>query len=179
MVLFLIIMIVAGPILLVLYDRGNYNKEGVVLTNFLYTLIAVCMTLGSFAKDPNFGDFFNSITNAIGLVLIFESIALWIVGFQMIKPISNDIIEKTDNLGIVDIGNLSIYIPKQKYNGKPICINEGDITVVCGESILKSKTDYYIKPNSYLNNIEKGEATLILVGKGEYEGEYMVPFIID
>lgn len=176
---FLIILIVVGPILLVLYDKESFDREKIISTNFIYTLLAVCILFGQFAKDPNFGDAFVNLSAVIGYVLVFESIALWIVGFQMLKPRSSALTETTDNLGIVEIGNLSIYIPHQKYTGEPIIIDEADITVVCGESILRSGVDYRIKLNGYKNNTEKGKAYLTLAGYGVYEGEYSVPFIIE
>ena len=176
---FLIILIVVGPILLVLYDKDNFDKEKIISKNFIYTLLAICIVFGQFAKDPNFGDAFVNLSATIGCVLVFESIALWIVGFQMLKPRKSVLDETTDNLVIVEIGNLAIYIPPQKYNGEPKIINEADITVVCGENILRSGVDYRIKTNGYTNNTEKGKAFLTLTGYGVYEGEYSVPFIIE
>ena len=55
-------------------------------------------------------------------------------------------------------------VPSQKYTGKAI---EPDLTVRCVDLVLAEGEDYTV---SYENNVEKGDATVTVIGIGEFEG---------
>ena len=55
-------------------------------------------------------------------------------------------------------------VSSQKYTGKAI---EPDITVRCVDLVLTEGEDYTV---SYENNVEKGDATVTVIGIGEFEG---------
>ena len=78
------------------------------------------------------------------------------------------IVERTEflnnNLGIHNEPITIDTVPSKKYTGKAI---EPDITVRCVDLVLTEGEDYTV---SYENNVEKGEATVTVIGIGEFEG---------
>jgi hypothetical protein len=61
------------------------------------------------------------------------------------------------------------------YTGSPITPSYGDMVVTVGKTTLTS-ADYDIV--SYKNNIEKGNASLVIRGKGNYGGSKTITFDI-
>ncbi len=78
------------------------------------------------------------------------------------------IVERTEflnnNLGMHNEPITIDTVPSKKYTGKAI---EPDITVRCVDLVLTEGEDYTV---SYENNVEKGEATVTVIGIGEFEG---------
>lgn len=68
-----------------------------------------------------------------------------------------------------------VTITPQEYTGEEVTLKPEDITVKVGQNILTAK-DYEII--GYENNIKKGNATVILKGKGNYGGTKRVKFAI-
>ena len=63
-------------------------------------------------------------------------------------------------------------IPDQEYNGRAI---KPSVTVKYGSTVLKNGTDYDV---TYSNNVNAGEATVIIKGKGSYSGTVKIKFRI-
>lgn len=75
----------------------------------------------------------------------------------------------------------SVKIAAQAYTGQPVmpCGDSpsGDLTVKIGKTPLTSNTDYEIV--TYINNVKKGNAYIVLKGKGRYYGTKKVKFKIN
>lgn len=70
-------------------------------------------------------------------------------------------------------------ITKQRYTGSALELEKEDFSkaVYAGVELVYGR-DYEIVPGSYKNNLEKGEATVVLVGKGQFGGRKTVAFKI-
>lgn len=73
---------------------------------------------------------------------------------------------------------LSISICDQDYTGKEIRLCEKDIVVKDGETILRPSVDYKIMPDSYRNNLKRGEASVNIRLYNDYSGFYKATYII-
>ncbi|MBQ0027133.1 MAG: hypothetical protein KBS96_00880 [Lachnospiraceae bacterium] len=81
-----------------------------------------------------------------------------------------------------NISGVSASIEPQTFTGSAICPSGDDIKVWTGlgknKTELKAGEDYYILPDSYTNNVNKGTATVTIVGKGDYYGTKVVRYTI-
>ena len=77
-----------------------------------------------------------------------------------------------------DFNKAKISINPQIYTGKAVTLNKDSVTVKIGKDTLTFGTDYEIVENSYTNNINKGTASVTIVGKGNYGGTKTVKFKI-
>ena len=55
---------------------------------------------------------------------------------------------------------------------------EKDIVVKDGETILRPSVDYKIMPDSYRNNLKRGEASVDIRLYNDYSGFYKATYII-
>lgn len=77
------------------------------------------------------------------------------------------------------VNGASVSIPYQIYSGEEIKPTAEDITVKIGkESALKAGTDYEVVPDSYVNNVKKGTASVTIRGINNYGGTKKVNFTI-
>ncbi|MBQ6477940.1 MAG: leucine-rich repeat protein [Erysipelotrichaceae bacterium] len=76
-----------------------------------------------------------------------------------------------------DISKATVNISTQYYTGKAVTLLKSDITVKVGKDTL-APSDYDIVSDSYVNNIEKGSASVTIRGKGNYGGTKTVKFTI-
>ncbi len=78
------------------------------------------------------------------------------------------------------IGTPKVTIKTQTYTGKPIELTANDITIKPGifTPELEMGVDYKIVPNSYVNNVKKGTASVVIRGIGNYGGTRKVNFTI-
>ena len=81
-----------------------------------------------------------------------------------------------------NISKVSASIEPQTFTGSAICPSVSDIKVWTGsgnsKTELKAGVDYDIVPGSYTNNVNKGIATVTIVGKGDYYGTKVVKYTI-
>ena len=75
------------------------------------------------------------------------------------------------------VASAKVTVPAQEYTGKPITINEENMTVKVGKDTLTAD-DFEIVEGSYQNNTNKGTASFIIRGKGNYGGTKKVTFSI-
>lgn len=76
-----------------------------------------------------------------------------------------------------DINKATVKVKPKAYTGKAIYLTTEDISVTFGrEKTLLGQNDYYIA--SYVNNVNKGTAKVVLKGKGNYGGTKTVNFPI-
>ena len=78
-----------------------------------------------------------------------------------------------------DISKMSFKVSNKEYTGRPVTIEEGDITSIkLGKKVqeLKLGENYII--TGYTNNVKKGTATVTFEGIGEYGGTKTVKFKI-
>ena len=75
------------------------------------------------------------------------------------------------------VASAKVTVPAQEYTGKPITINEDDMTVKVGKDTLTAD-DFEIVEGSYQNNTNKGTASFTIRGKGNYGGTKKVTFSI-
>lgn len=75
------------------------------------------------------------------------------------------------------VSKASVKIPNQIYTGKEITLDEKDIQVRISNKLLTTD-EFEIVPNSYVNNINKGTASVMIRGKGNYGGTKVVKFKI-
>ncbi|MBO4919336.1 MAG: hypothetical protein J5365_04190, partial [Erysipelotrichaceae bacterium] len=73
------------------------------------------------------------------------------------------------------IAKASVKVPNQTYTGNPITLKKEEITVKVGKDVLKPE-DFEIV--SYSNNVNKGTATVVIKGVGNYGGTKTVKFKI-
>ena len=90
-----------------------------------------------------------------------------IIYTKIIDTLANVTTNKTNiaSLKINDIKN-------QKYTSKPI---EPEVTITNGDIVLEKGTDYTV---SYINNINVGQADILITGIGNYEGTVTKTFNI-
>ncbi|MCQ2517675.1 MAG: heparinase II/III-family protein [Lachnospiraceae bacterium] len=81
-----------------------------------------------------------------------------------------------------NISKASASIPSQIFTGKEICPTADEIKIKVGsgktKTELKPGEDYDILPGTYTKNINKGTASVTVVGKGDYCGTKTVKFKI-
>lgn len=73
---------------------------------------------------------------------------------------------------------LSISVEDKEFSGEEIRLIEEDIIVRDGEHILSPREDYILLPDSYRNNIKRGEASVNIRLFNDYSGFYKVNFTI-
>lgn len=175
--MFLLVMIAFIPmVMLMVYDRFCENNRIPFFFNVIYTVVAIGTAL---SINSNSDPVMHLFARSFILLYLIESVVMWIISISIMKSENTlDVPEVVDNLGIVYVGNLSVYIPKQNYTGNPIFINAKDITVVYKDTLLSSKEDFSIEPDGYRNNIDKGQAYLTISLRGNYEGRFRIPFEI-
>ena len=87
--------------------------------------------------------------------------------------------EKEYNITVQDISKAKVVVNAQVYTGKAITITSADIsTIKVGDTTLKEGKHYEILENSYVNNINKGTASVTIKGIGNYGGTKTVTFKI-
>lgn len=74
-----------------------------------------------------------------------------------------------------DIGKIKVSVLPKSYTGKPIILDKSDI--MSGKECL-DESCYFIDESTYVNNVSKGKATVIIRGVGEYGGEKKITFTI-
>ncbi len=77
-----------------------------------------------------------------------------------------------------DFSKAKVSILNQAYTGKEITLGKNDISVRIGNAGLVYGTDYEIVEDSYVNNVKKGTAIVMIAGKGNYGGTKTVKFKI-
>ena len=63
------------------------------------------------------------------------------------------------------------------YTGQPVTLNQNDLTVTVGKTVL-TKADYKIVDSTYINNINKGVAKVTIEGRGQYAGTKTISFTV-
>lgn len=76
------------------------------------------------------------------------------------------------------ISTAKISVDNQTFTGRAIVLTSNDIVAKKGNETLEYGTDYIIVPGSYSNNINKGNATVLIQGIGNYGGTVKVKFTI-
>lgn len=90
--------------------------------------------------------------------------------------------KKTVTFRVVEasIAKATFKVTNQPYTGREITLTEEDFTTAkCGTNELKLDVDYRILEDTYTNNINKGTASVMVEGIGEYGGTKKVTFKID
>ena len=88
----------------------------------------------------------------------------------------SDTISQTFRIVKGDLSKAKVSIRVQYYTGMPLTLLDEDIVVKIGSSVLKKDVDYEIV--SYNNNKDKGTASVIIKGIGEYGGNKTASFKI-
>ena len=87
--------------------------------------------------------------------------------------------EASYNITVQDISKAKVVVNAQVYTGKEITITSDDIsTIKVGDTKLKEGKHYVILQDSYVNNINKGTASVTIKGIGNYGGTKTVTFKI-
>ncbi len=76
-----------------------------------------------------------------------------------------------------DIGKLSATLDPKAYTGKEVKLSKGDIRWKSGGKITNDVT-FDFDENSYKNNVNKGKATVVVKGTGNYGGTKTITFTI-
>lgn len=76
-----------------------------------------------------------------------------------------------------DIGKLKISVATKTFTGKPVNLKKEDITFESGKTKLDDVT-FEIVEGSYKNNINKGKASVVIRGTGNYGGTKTITFNI-
>lgn len=91
-------------------------------------------------------------------------------------------IVKSYRIAKSDLAKAGASIAAQTYTGEPICPTAEDIQVWVGKGTNKTAltpgVDYVIVSGSYTNNVNKGTATVTIIGRGDYYGTKVVKFTI-
>ena len=77
-----------------------------------------------------------------------------------------------------DFSKAKVSVKSQSYTGKAVTLDKDSVIVRVGKETLVYGTDYEIVEKSYANNIEKGTASVEIVGKRNYGGTKKVKFKI-
>lgn len=148
--------------------------------------MAFCKTIADAGYTPMVYANKNMFTNQLNASTISAKYPIWLANyttnttydgtFQFWQYASNGKVDgiegQTDmNFFYGDVLNVKS-IANQTYTGKAITPN---ITVTCGDTILKKGTDYTV---SYKNNTEVGVATATITGKNTYIGTKKITFRI-
>lgn len=78
----------------------------------------------------------------------------------------------------MSVSKAKVYIKDQTFTGKAISISQNDITIFGVNGTKLGNDDYEILDYSYSNNINKGKASVYIMGKGNYSGIKKVSFKI-
>ncbi len=76
-----------------------------------------------------------------------------------------------------DISKLKVSVPSKEFTGRNIRITKDDITFKSGKKVIKD-VEFEIDEKSYKNNINKGKATVVIRGTGEWGGSKTVTYTI-
>lgn len=88
--------------------------------------------------------------------------------------------EATFRVTKLSLAKATFKVKNQTYTGKAITIDGSDFTTAkCGTEKLYEETDYVILAKTYKNNINKGTASVVIQGTGNYGGTKTVTFKID
>lgn len=79
---------------------------------------------------------------------------------------------------VQDLSKAKVTVKAQVYTGEEIKLDASDFTIKVGDTTLKEGKHYYIDEDSYKNNIDKGTASVTIVGMGNYGGKKTVDFKI-
>ena len=93
------------------------------------------------------------------------------VSFEMTKDSSGKTFEAAAAKTSIKDAQIAA-IAGQTHTGKKI---EPEVTVTCGDTVLKKGTDFTV---SYTNNVNVGIATVTVTGAGDYDGELTGSFVI-
>lgn len=85
----------------------------------------------------------------------------------------------TYEIKVQDISKAKVVVNAQTYTGKAITLTADDFsTIKVGDTKLVEGKHYTIDQNSYKNNVNKGNATVVIKGMGNYGGTKTVTFKI-
>ncbi len=76
-----------------------------------------------------------------------------------------------------DISKLTATLDPKAYTGKAVKLNKGDIKWKSGGKFVNDVT-FDFDEDSYKNNVNKGKATVVVRGKGNYGGTKTITFTI-
>ncbi|MBD5475689.1 MAG: BspA family leucine-rich repeat surface protein [Lachnospiraceae bacterium] len=76
-----------------------------------------------------------------------------------------------------DIGKVTATVYPKTYTGKEVKLSESDIIFKSGKDLLTGVT-YTIDESTYKNNINKGKATVVINGTGDYGGAKKITYTI-
>ncbi|MBR2578133.1 MAG: hypothetical protein IKE38_04285, partial [Erysipelotrichaceae bacterium] len=76
-----------------------------------------------------------------------------------------------------DISKASITIKAKEYTGKPVTLTKDDITVKLSKQVV-DPSNYEIDTSSYKNNINKGKASVTIIGVNDFGKTKTVNFSI-
>ncbi|MBP5385263.1 MAG: hypothetical protein J6Y57_09870, partial [Lachnospiraceae bacterium] len=76
-----------------------------------------------------------------------------------------------------DIGKLSASLDPKAYTGKEVKLSIGDIRWKSGGKVVNDVTFDFIE-STYTNNVNKGKATVVVKGTGNYGGTKTITFTI-
>ena len=76
-----------------------------------------------------------------------------------------------------DISKASIKVQPKVYTGKEVRLDKEDITVKLGKDII-DPSNYEIDGSSYINNIDKGKATVTIKGVNDLGSSKIISFTI-
>ena len=80
-----------------------------------------------------------------------------------------------------DISKARVKVQAKEYrNGQPVTLNEEDLqlTISGSQEPLQYGVDYIIDESTYLKNQNKGKATVVIRGIGNYGGEKKITYTI-
>ena len=87
-------------------------------------------------------------------------------------------LETTYQITEYDFSKAKVKITPKVYTGNPITLDKDDITVRIGKDTLIYGIDYEVIEDSYINNKNKGTASVTIIGKGSYGGMKISKFKI-
>ena len=75
------------------------------------------------------------------------------------------------------IDSLTITVKKKSYTGNPVKLTAEDFTFKSGNKVLTDVT-FEIDETTYTNNVNSGNATVVIKGTGSYGGTKKITFTI-
>ena len=132
----------------------------------IYTDVALSIWFGALEEDMDYVVNYNNNINVGTATVTITGIGSYKgTVTRTFKIVPKDIVS-------LSVNDISIDTSNKDYTGNEIKIT---VTVKDGEKVLKAGTDYNV---SYKNNVNPGNATVIVEGKGNYKGKIERTFTI-
>lgn len=189
--------------LIVIKGKGNFkgtlNKSFVVAIGNLNNYVEIMAEdavyknkAGAYRKTPVLTDvngkklqagkdyekaysYFDEEGNELGKTAIPDAGSIVRIVVKGKGPYTGSSIETTYRVVAASLANAKITVEKQVYTGEAIIPDKSDITVKIGKETLAPESYEIV---SVTNNVNKGTATMVLKGTGNYGGTKKVKFTI-